>query len=157
MKPRYQIADDPSPSAISHLAVSPMWPVFALMLGGAGFAWLWLALNSQAIGSATRREELVWLSLTFLASSALLGLGLAAVGAGQLPDGAVPYLLIALNAVKLVGVYRVFALQLRSWAVREAFYGSGRSGWPGLALAFLARGLLSMLPDSWAFWRLVLG
>jgi hypothetical protein len=156
MKPSYQIVDDPRPSALSHVAVSPMWPVFALMLGGAGAAWLWLALNSYAIGSATRREELIWLSLTFLASSAVLGLGLAAVGAGRLPEGAIPYVLIGLNAVKLAGVYRVFALQIRSYAVREAFFGPGRAGWPGLALAFLARGIWSSLPESWTFWRLVL-
>ena len=45
---------------MSKLAVSPLWPMLGVMFGGAWLSWSWFALNSFAIGSASRKRE-IWL------------------------------------------------------------------------------------------------
>jgi len=42
----YRIADEPRPGALSQLAVNPLWPLLAVMLGGTWIAWPWFALNT---------------------------------------------------------------------------------------------------------------
>ena len=56
MSRAYHIADEPAASPLSKYAVSPLWPMLAVMFGGAWLAWPWFAVNAFAIGSASRKS-----------------------------------------------------------------------------------------------------
>ena len=58
----YEIIDEPRASRASSLAVDPLWPFLATMLGGAWLGWPWFLVNSHALGSSTKGREVVSIS-----------------------------------------------------------------------------------------------
>jgi hypothetical protein len=73
----YRIHDEPDPGVAARLAVSPLWPVLALLFAGAWLAWPWLALNAFALGARSRARQLFVAVLALGATVALTRLGLA--------------------------------------------------------------------------------
>jgi hypothetical protein len=138
--PRYLIIDEPAPSAVSKLAVQPMWPLFALMFAGAWLAFPWFVLNAYAIGSIGRARQLAWAAAGFL-GTALLFLGLVAlVGAGVVPGGAAPYALLCVVLWKIAVGYALYVGQSPSFELHQYLGGSVRNGMLAVLVgAFWAR------------------
>lgn len=155
MKRGYQLADEPAPSTLARFAVNPLFPMLAAMFGGVWIAWPWFAFNGLAIGSPTRRAELVWL-VAGLAALPILAVALfAAVGTGALPQSSGPYIGLAIVVVKLCVVYAVFLLQSRTIEIYEYYGGKLVNGiWVVVAAFYFGDQPLSVLPS---LWQLVLG
>ena len=73
----YRIVDEPEPGSWAHLSVSPLIPMFAVMLAGNWLGLPWFVFNGFAFGSATRRKEAI-LAITGFLGSAVVLWGLAA-------------------------------------------------------------------------------
>jgi hypothetical protein len=144
----YRIADEPVPSRFSHLAVHPLWPLLAMMLAGAWLSWPWYAVNGFALGSPTRRRELVVALGGFLAVFATLwGLG-TAIEMGWLGELSRRYAPIPLSVVKLGISYWLFVAQARSFQLYEHFGGVVRNGLLlTLAGTFLRPQIFQLLPE----------
>lgn len=142
----YELIDEPRPGGLARLAVKPFWPLLAVMLGGAWISWPWFVLNGFAVGSPTRRRELLWAIAGFAGSFALivlLGLlaqaGLAGLGLG--------YAAISIVVYKLYVTYMLYTLQARSFSLYEYFGGETRNGvFVLIAAAVLRQRLLENLP-----------
>jgi hypothetical protein len=136
----YQIADEPRPSSLARFAVNPLFPFLAAMLGGVWIAWPWFAFNSFAIGSPTRKSEILWLA-GGLAVVVVLTLGLiAGVNTRALPSAAAPYAGLVLSVAKLAVLYAVFLLQSRTVEIYQYYGGVLANGVWGLLLSFYFRG-----------------
>jgi hypothetical protein len=120
----YRIADEPVPGRLASLAVSPFWPLLSVMLAGSWLALPWFAVNSAAIGSATRRREWAWLAGGAVVSAAL---GWALLVADISLRG-FRYALVALVAWRLAVTYRVFSLQQPAFELHRHFGGAARNG-----------------------------
>ena len=144
----YQIADEPAPSTFARFAVNPVFPMLAAMLGGVWIAWPWFAFNSFAVGSPTRRAELVWLAAALVALPLLFSALILARANGWLPQSAGPYAGLLLVVVKLAAVYAVVTMQSRTIEIYQYYGGSLANGTWVLVAAFLItnRGLLDGLP-----------
>jgi hypothetical protein len=156
MDTTYRIQDEPSPSGLSHAVVNPMWPLLAAMLAGAWLALPWFALNSHALGSATRRREWV-LAGVALPGTFLLLLGMALLRRqGVVPEGAMPYLAVGLSVWKLTVAYLLYTLQHRSFALHEYYGGTVRNGmFVLLAGSFFGRRAVGELLGQ-SLWALLL-
>lgn len=135
----YRIEDEPRPGALSHLAVRPLWPLFAFMFGGAWISWPWLAWNGWIVGSPTRRREIAWLAG---GAVVLLALGIAAVqlvARRVVGDGALPYLRLGFLLWKLGVTYAVYSLQSRTFQIYEHYGGTVRNGLLAVFLAYWGR------------------
>jgi hypothetical protein len=152
---RYRILDEPEPSTLAKLAVSPTWPLLALMLAGAWLALPWFAFNGIALGSPSRRRELA-LAAAGLAGAAALGVGLLLlVGAGLLPGRALPYLLLVPIAWKLGIGYAIYSLQGETFQLYEHFGGKAANGMFVLLVgAFVVRGAVLKLFSN-PLWLLI--
>ena len=148
----YRIQDEPSPGGAAHLAVNPVWPLLAVMFGGAGLSWPWFMLNGFALGSPTRRQELAW-AIGGLVGSLLLVQGIDYLGsAGVIGQRGAPYAWLGLIVWKLAVSYWLYMLQARSFHLYEHFGGQVRNGALILILGYiLTRQLLSMLPAWWYY------
>ncbi len=146
----YRIADEPDPGKLSKLAVNPLWPFLAVMLGGAVFGWVWFALNTVAIGSATRRREMGLLALGVVGGAAvcLAVLWLYAL----LPASIGPYVFLAIPVWKLGISYLVHLSQVRSIEVFEFYGGALRNPLPVLLGLWLLRGVLPPVPVFLKIW-----
>jgi len=146
----YRIADEPAESPLSKLAVSPLWPMLAVMFGGAGLSWSWFALNSFAIGSASRKRELTTIALGL---GLTIGIGLLAIAGyahfiGQRDYFA--YAMLPVVACKLLFCYRLQLMQTRSYELYKYFGGISRNGAAVLLLGYFVRQSLFHLPLLWA-------
>jgi hypothetical protein len=151
----YQIADEPKPSPLARLAVNPLFPFLAVMLGGVWIAWPWFAFNSFAIGSPTRKREIAWLVGGILLALLLTAAVFVSVGLGALPVSGVPYAMLVITVVKLAVLYAVFLLQSRTIEIYQYYGGKLATGVWVLVLSFYFRSpVIDALPDMA---RLVLG
>ena len=145
MSVTYQILDEPQPNKLSNLAVQPLWPLLAVMFGGAWISWPWFALNAFAVGSPTRVRELLWavggFVGTFVLVLGLIGLDLS----DRVSDHGMRYLYVLLLVWKLTVSYWLYILQARTFALYEHFGGVVRTG---LFVVILAAGLRKPLLDS---------
>ena len=92
----YRILDEPRPGGLAHLAVNPLWPLLAVMLGGVWLSWPWFVVNGFAVGSPTRFREL-GLAIGGLIGATGLLFGLGFLRAGELMgDVAFSYAIVAL-------------------------------------------------------------
>jgi hypothetical protein len=153
----YRIPDEPTASGLSSMAVQPLWPLLAVMFGGAWLSWPWFAFNAFATGSPTRGRELA-LAAGGFAGSAAISLGLfALIQRGALTQSSVRYAFILLTVWKLFVSYVLYRLQSRSFHLYEHFGGTVRSGF---AVAVVAAYMLRA-PILKAFasdlWQLVMG
>jgi hypothetical protein len=142
MAAAYRIEDEPRPGAWAHLAVRPLWPLFAVMFAGVWLAWPWFVWNGWVVGSPTRNKELAW------AAGGALGLvGLATslavlASAGVLPSRAQPYAYVLLILWKLGVTYALYFLQSRTFQLYEHYGGLVKSGLILVALGYFARSWL---------------
>ncbi len=128
MGPTYTLVDEPRPSAITHLAVRPYFPLLALMLGGGWIGWSWFAVNAVALGGSTRTRELV-LCAGAVAGTAALWIGLGLLHATHiLGDAASPYSLLAIVVWKLGVGYWLYESQSRTASLREYYGGRLANG-----------------------------
>ena len=128
MSASYRIADEPRPGPMNHLAVNPFWPLLAIMLGGAWLSWPWFIVNGLAIGSPSRRREIL-LVLLGLGGAAVLVVSFVLFGAGGLiPKEGIPYALIAITVWKLGISYWIYVTQQRTFAIWEYYGGNARNG-----------------------------
>lgn len=146
----YRIADEPRPGPLGQLAVNPIWPLLAVMLGGTWIAWPWFALNAFAVGSPKKLREILWVVGGFVGTVILLvTISATLVGTGAGDDG--PWLRYALVAVvvwKLWVSYRLYLLQARTFQIHEYFGGVARNGMLPVLVAFYLRGqILGAFPS----------
>ena len=124
----YRIDDEPQPSALAKWVVDPLWPLFAIMFGGAVLSWAWFVWNGFAVGSPTKRREL-GLAIGGLLGSALLLFGLVGLYASEaLGELGFKYALIVLTVWKLGVSYWLYILQGRSFHLYQYFGGEVKNG-----------------------------
>lgn len=135
----YRVLDEPNPGGFSHLAVNPLWPLLAVMLGGVWLSWPWFVLNAFAVGSPTRSRELG------LALGGLVGTAGLLVLLGWLRyqdllgDVGFSYAVVGLVVWKLLVSYWLYVLQARTFGLYEYFGGTVRNGALVVVLAFFLR------------------
>lgn len=139
MRSAYHIADEPAPSPLSKVAVRPLWPMLAVMFGGAWLAWPWFALNAFAIGSASRKRELGLIALGIGLTAALSLVIVRSFERGVIDDEQFGYAIISVVAVKLLCCYRLQLMQTRSYELYRYFGGVSRNGTIAIIIAFMLR------------------
>jgi hypothetical protein len=151
----YHISDEPSPGGLSNWAVHPMWPLLAVMFGGAWLSWPWFAWNAFAVGSPTRRRELV-VAIAGFAGSVGLAFALAVFAVQEVLTGvALRYAIVSVTVWKLAVSYWLYSLQGRSFHLFEHYGGVVRNGLLVVLLGgMLGRRLVLPAVDS-GLWRLV--
>ena len=150
----YRILDEPQPGGLSSIAVSPVWPLFAYMFGGAWFAWMWFAINGFAIGSPTRFRELSFACIGFLGVIAIAVLLGCMKAAELLPQEMIVYGLLVVTLWKLGICYWLYALQNRSFTLYQYFGGTVRSGIAVVIVGYLLGPAVIKLSTN-GLWRLL--
>src|SRR5687768_9918757 len=105
MPESYKIIDEPAPTAISRVAVNPVWIFLASLFGGAGIGLLWFALNAFAISSASRMRELGFVCVGLVGTPLIFATLSAAMDVGWLGPGLVPYLHLVVTGFQLSVIY----------------------------------------------------
>ena len=130
----YRIEDEPRPGGLAQWVVDPLWPLFAIMFGGAALSWGWFVWNGFAVGSPTKNRELA-LAIGGLVGSFVLILTIAFLANGQiLGTLGIQYALVGLTVWKLGISYWLYMLQGRSFHLYQYFGGTVKSGF---MLAFI--------------------
>lgn len=130
--------DEPRPGGLSRFAVNPLWPLLAMMFGGAWLALPWFALNGFAVGSPNRFRETA-LGAGGLAGSLALALAIGAADSrGALSETAIRFAVLGVVVWKLAVAYWLYALQSRSFGLYEYYGGPVRNG----ALVAILGGIL---------------
>lgn len=128
MTTSYRIVDEPRPGALATLAVDPLWPLLAIMFGGAWLSWPWFALNAFAIGSPTRRREAAVAVGGFVGTTVLLVALLWLNRVDVLRGVGLTYAAVGLVVWKLAVSYWLYVLQGRTFALFQHFHGATRNG-----------------------------
>jgi hypothetical protein len=151
MSATYRIQDEPSPGALGHLVVNPVFPLLSLMMAGAWLGVPWFIFNSFAMGSTTRRKETVLAVLVVPGTLLLFMLLGTLVHAGVLTKTSGPYAGVGITVWKLAVGYALCNLQQRSFALHEYYGGVVRNGALVLvASIFLGlRVLTELTGDNW--------
>ena len=152
---RYRIPDEPTTSGLSSMAVQPLWPLLAIMFGGAWLSWPWFAFNAFATGSPTRGRELA-LAIGGFVGTVAIALGLSGlIYGGVITKSTAPYAFVSVTVWKLVVSYVLYSLQSRSFHLYEHFGGSVRSGFPLAVVAgfMLRTAVLGAFASN--LWKLV--
>ncbi len=128
----YVIIDEPKPSALSHLAVNPLYILFAAILVPlfwmppmGGRFWLplaWLLFNGYVLGSTTWKKE--WLICGAGGIAILLLLFVLGAVANAFMQ-AVPYVFIMINAVLFLTIYYAVFTQNSSYELFDYLRESG--------------------------------
>ncbi|KAF1053421.1 MAG: hypothetical protein GAK43_01419 [Stenotrophomonas maltophilia] len=138
----YRLLDEPRPGRLARMAVEPLWPLLSMMLAGSWLGLPWFVFNSLAVGSPTRKREIL-VALLCLVGSLVLAAGLIyLVEARWLPVGApLQYALLSLTVWKLAMAYWLFSLQSGTVEIYR-YYGGELSRFGILVLlagAFVVR------------------
>jgi hypothetical protein len=157
MASRYLIPDEPRPSGLAHLAVNPLWPLLAQMLGGSWLALPWFLVNGAALGSPSQRRE--WLcAAASLFGSLLLVFGIAAGSdAGWLGGIALKLAMLSIVALKIAMAYALYMMQSRSYELWEYFGGKARNGLLVIVAAYVLRTTIFTALESSPLIALALG
>lgn len=142
----YRIADEPAPSGLAHLAVNPIWPLFAIMFGGAWLSWPWFALNGFAMGSPTRAKEAIGVAVGFAGNVGFTFALLLLLGLELLPAWTAPYLFIAYSGWKLAVSYALFTSQARTFGLFEYYGGQPKNGMIVVFAGFMVRRAITLPP-----------
>lgn len=138
MAETYKIIDEPAPTAISRVAVNPVWIFLASLFGGTGIGLVWFAINAFAISSASRKNELLYV-LVGLSGTPLIFLILGSLlQSGWLGEGLVPYLHLLITGFQLLIIYVLHLSQHKSYELFSLYGGVGRNG----LLVVIALGVL---------------
>ncbi|BBP70451.1 hypothetical protein PHLH6_24550 [Pseudomonas sp. Seg1] len=153
----YRIEDEPRPGGLARFAVSPFWPLLALMMGGLWLGLPWFVLNSVAVGSPTRKREWIWVGVGAV-GSVILGLALISLlNNGYLSTQAqIQYALLVLVVWKLSIGYVLYTLQNSTIELYQYYGGVLNRFAPLVALAgaFLLKGIVVTLVPA-TLWYLV--
>src|SRR5579863_5180668 len=104
----YQIADEPTPpDSFKSLVCRPSAPLLAAMVCGAWLAWPWFAFNAIAIGSPTKRKELLACAAGAFGSAAL---------------GVLIFILIKLGVIESRVTLEIALLGVTTWKLGVAQY-----------------------------------
>ncbi len=122
----YRIADEPRAGGLVQLTVNPLWPLFAVMFGGAWLSWPWFVVNGWAMGSPTRVRETLFVVAAWVGSVLLL-VALLVAGA-SLPEGGFKYLFLLHILYKLGVTYRLYVWQMRPFQLHQYYDGPVRNG-----------------------------
>lgn len=128
MSATYRIQDEPSPGALGHLVVNPVFPLLSFMMAGAWLGVPWFIFNGFAMGSTTRRKETVLAVLVVPGTLLLFILLGMLLKAGVLTKPSVPYAYVGIVVWKLAVGYALYNLQQRSFALHEYYGGVVRNG-----------------------------
>ena len=128
MRESYKIIDEPAPSAVSRVAVNPVWIFLASLFGGAGMGLLWFALNAFAISSASRKRELSYVAIGLLGTPLIFVILGSMVTEGWLGPDLFPYLRLLVTGFQLLVVYLLHLSQHKSYELFSLFGGVGRNG-----------------------------
>lgn len=128
MSATYRIQDEPRPGALGHLVVNPMFPLLAFMMAGAWLGVPWFILNGFAMGSASRRKELVLAVLVVPGTLLLFALLGVLLSTDVLTKASLPYALVGITVWKLAVGYVLYNLQQRGFALHEYYGGVVRNG-----------------------------
>ena len=123
----YRILDEPRPGALARAVVNPLWPLLAVMLGGAWLGWPWFVLNAWAVGSPTRLRETLIAVAGFVGNVVLVAAMVAAYEGGFLSQGTIPYALLTVTVWKLGLSYVLYTIQSRSFHLYEYYGGTVRN------------------------------
>lgn len=147
----YRIADEPQPGALARHVVDPFWPLLAFMVSGAWFGTLWFGFNAFALGSASKKRELIALALG-LCSAAVVLWGIVTLNdGGVLALRPAQYALISLPVIKLGFAYLVHRMQSRSFELFSHFGGEPKNGAALLFGSMIAGNWLMVSLDSRLF------
>lgn len=154
----YRLPDEPKASGLSRWAVQPFWPLLGMMVGGAWLAWPWYVLNGFAMGSPTRRREL----LLVVAGLAVIPLPVSGAGllllAGWDRDWVVQITGLLVILWKLGISYWLYALQSRTFELYRYYGGAVANGGLPLIIGLVAdRAVDAQLRQLGAVARLMLG
>ena len=122
----YRIVDDPIADRRPGWVVRPFWPLFAGALTGTVPAMLWFAYNSHAMGSATRRRELMLAAVGIL--GAVVASAMLLLLRDRIPASAFSYSVIGLVTWKLLLSYAIYVDQARSIEIFQYYGGRLRNG-----------------------------
>lgn len=142
MASAYQIIDEPSPGKLSRFTVDPMWPLFAFMFGGPFISWAWSLFNSFALGSPSRKREIIAVCLGLLGYFAVL---IAMTSSEMLRDLGPVYIRLALVVVGLFACYYLYLKQSAACEIHQYFGGVLMNGIPGVILAYFVGAKLEQL------------
>lgn len=134
---RYQIPDEPKPSGLTHLAVDPMWPMFAQMMAGSWLGLPWFLLNSLALGSPTRKSEMLWMLSCVLGTIGLYFAYMQASHLGLLDGSGRRIALLSFVVLKLIVGYVLYLKQARVFEIWTHYGGQARNGLFVLAIGAL--------------------
>jgi hypothetical protein len=147
----YKIIDEPAPSPLTKLSVNPVWIFLASLFAGTGVGLLWFLLNSFAIGSATKRREMLFVAIG-IAGTPLIYTALGALwNAGFLDAAWAPYLRLGVTAFQLTMIYLLHLTQQRSFELFEFFGGTPRAAFIPLILLSVARPSLAEAMGPWSY------
>lgn len=141
----YRIIDEPQPGLMAHLTVNPFWCLFGVMFGGTWLSWPWFIFNGWAMGSPSRRQELLWAVLGLVCVSlAATGLVLA-LDRNDIAIETFRYCVVGVVGLKLVVSYRIMLLQSQTFELHEYYGGIVRNGALGVLAGYFLRS--HVLPD----------
>jgi len=145
----YQIADEPAPTSLGDYVVRPDAPLLAIMVAGAWLSWPWFAFNAIAMGSPTKKKELLLVAGAFIGTAALAMIVITLVRVGIIPAG-IPTRLAVLGIVtfKLTMTYYISSVQERTFHVYQYYGGSVRAAGAVLSIGYWLRGLVIGMSDD---------
>ncbi len=150
----YAIIDEPRPGTLQKWVVNPLWPFFALMFAGSWLALPWFAFNGMAMGSASRRRELLVVLLTTPLKLGLFIFLLMLHRKTGLPEGALRYFLLSVTVLKLGMGYWLLNLQQPAFSLYQYFDGPVRNGIPLVVLgAVVHPQVLGLFGNG--FWKML--
>ena len=152
---RYRIPDEPLPSGLARHAVSPIWPLLAVMFAGFAAGMAWFAFNLHALGSPSRLRQ--WaLIVAGLLGAPLYALAVfAAADGGHLGDTAMRYALLGVPVLKIALAYALLLHQLPLAELLEYYERPLKNGMPALLmLGILAHALID--PETLPWYAMVL-
>lgn len=151
----YRILDEPAPGTLARFAVSPFWPLLAMMMAGVWLAAPWFAWNGFALGSATKKSE-AWLAgASLVLPIPLLYLAELLFEALAIPESRGPYVYIVLTGIKLIFAYAIWFRQERSSALYTYYGGALRNGAMPLIAGVVVRMAVFAYAPMWLkllFW-----
>jgi hypothetical protein len=151
----YQIPDEPRAGRLGELVVRPSAPLLAAMLCGGWLAWPWFAFNAIAMGSPTRKKELLLCGLAVAGTALLALIAFALIDAGVIRTETTARLAgLAIVTWKLGLAYLVNTVQERTFHVYEYYGGRIRGAMPVLLAGFWLRPVVMGLIDD-PLWRVI--
>jgi hypothetical protein len=151
----YRIDDEPLPGSMASWTVRPSMPLLAAMLAGAWMAWPWFIINGAAMGSPTRRKEML-IAAAAVAGTIVLALVVVELDRRGIIDGGpgAELALLGMSTWKLGMAYWLCTVQERTFALYEYYRGVVRHAWPIIGAGIMLRPLIVDLFDS-LLWKLV--